>query len=318
MPPVPGERLASLDLGSHTARMLIAERVEGPERFRSLARERAYIRLADGTGPEETITPGAIHQTLKALRRFSRVARKYGVKRIHGVATGIMRRASNRDSLLDLIRRETGIQARVITGEEEAVLTSAGVLHCLERGDGPYGIFDLGGATTEFFAGAGQASLAVSLPLGAMTLTREFLPSDPPLDRELDALTGRVDATLTGNISGRMSLIRGGGVLVGTGGTVTTLGVMIHRISPGEITPERINGLILGGQAVEAVFTRLKGMPTGERARLQGLDQGRADVILAGTLVVLRIMHFLGSSQITVSMSDILEGILLSVLGPCH
>ena len=316
MPPVPGERLASLDLGSHTARMLIAERVEGPERFRTLARERAYIRLADGAGPEQDIAAGAIDQTLRALRHFSRVARKNGVKRIHGVATGIMRGAANRDSLLDLIYRETGIRVRVITGEEEAALTSTGVLHSLDRGERPYGIFDLGGATTEFIAGGGQASFAVSLPLGAMTLTREFLHSDPPLDRELNALTGRVDAILAGNISGRISLNRGEAVLVGTGGTVTTLGVMIHGIPHREITPERMNGLILGRRAVETLFTRMKGMPTGERARLQGLDEGRADVIVAGTLVVLRIMHILGSSQITVSMSDILEGILIEVLMP--
>lgn len=316
MPPVEGERLASLDLGSHTARMLIAERVDGPERFRSLARERAYIRLAYGSGPEESIRPEAINQTLGALKHFSRVARKHGVERIHGVATGIMRRASNRDSLLDLMSRETGIRVRVITGEEEALLTSRGVLHWLDWGDRPYGIFDLGGATTEFVAGGGQASAAMSLPLGAMTLTREFLPSDPPQDRELDALTGRVDEILTGNIPGRISLNRGEG-LVGAGGTVTTLGVMIHRIPPQDITPERVNGLILRRQAIEALFTRMKGLSTGERALLRGMDRGRADVIVAGTLIVLRIMRILRSSRVTVSMSDILEGILIAALGRC-
>jgi exopolyphosphatase/guanosine-5'-triphosphate,3'-diphosphate pyrophosphatase len=311
---VPGERLASLDLGSHTARMLIVERVAGADGFRGLARERAYIRLADGTGPEEVIRPAAVDQTMRALRNFSRIARQYGVERIYGVATGILRRASNRDFLLDRICRETGIRVRVITGEEEALLTSSGVLHSLARGERrPCGIFDLGGATTEFIMGQGETSLILSLPLGAMTLTREFLSSDPPLDRELDALTVHVDRILAGNISEgdpRPAL------LVGTGGTMTTLGVMIHRISPQDVTPEKMNGLILRRQDIEGLFLQIKGMPSDERAHAQGLDQGRADVIVAGTLVVLRIMHTLGYNRVTVSMSDILEGILIAALGP--
>ena len=112
-PPVPGECTASLDLGSHTARMLIAERVEGPEGFRSLARERSYIRLAEGTGPDGIIGPAAVEKTLTALKDFRRIAQAHRVIKIHGVATGIMRSASNRNSLLDRIAQETGIHIRV-------------------------------------------------------------------------------------------------------------------------------------------------------------------------------------------------------------
>jgi len=313
-PSLPGERLASLDLGSHTARMLIAERVEAPEVFRSLARERSYIRLAEGTGPKGIIGPAAVEKTLTALKDFRRIAQAHRVRGIHGVATGIMRSASNRDSLLDRIAQETGIHVRVITGEEEAALTSMGVLHCLNRGGRPTGIFDLGGATTECIVGEGEALFVRSLPLGAMTLTRAFLHSDPPLAGELDALTGHVDRILREHLSGRASPEMGA-VLVGTGGTITTLGAMIHGIPHRDITPEVMNGLILKARAIEALFRRMKGMPTEERVFLPGLDQGRADVIVAGTLVVLRIMDILGYAQVSVSMSDILEVVLLAALG---
>ncbi|MBW2207273.1 MAG: hypothetical protein JRG79_10210, partial [Deltaproteobacteria bacterium] len=104
-------------------------------------------------------------------------------------------------------------------------------------------------------------------------------------------------------------------LLVGTGGTVTTLGAMIHHIAIPDIRPEGMNGLTLEREAVEALFEVMKQMPNKERVLLDGLDRGRADVILAGTLVVLRIMHIFQFPVLTISMSDILEGILIAALG---
>lgn len=307
-----GEYIASIDLGSHTARLLISKRIKGPVLFRPVARERAYTRLADGQGRQgkEIITRRAMERAVQALKTFVSIAEKYGVEDIPTVATGIMRRAANREELLEHIARETGIAPRVATGEEEAVLTAKGVLHSLGTAGGPYRVFDLGGATTEFIAGQEKDFETVSQPLGAMTLTRGHLHSDPPTDGEVDALEGHVDGILKG--------IPGGGredaQLVGTGGTVTTLGTMIHHIDPPDISPQVMNGLVLKRDAVETLFERMKRMPLQERIRLKGLDQGRADVMIAGTLVVLRIMETFRSPRLTVSLSDILEGILIQTL----
>ncbi len=311
---LPEEYIASIDLGSHTARLLVSERIKGPGLFRPIARERAYIRLVDGRGPEgrDVITPRAMERTLRVLKRFVTVAEKYGVSKVHAVATGIMRRAANRDDMLESISRETGIRCRVVTGEEEARLTARGVLHALEMPSVPYCIFDLGGATTEFITGQGDVFQTISLPLGAMTLTREFVFSDPPTDEEMAALVRRVDGILTGGPPERVA--PAGALLVGTGGTVTTLGTMIHHLAPRDITPEGVNGLTLERGAVEALFGQMKCMSNRERTLLQGLDQGRADVILAGTQVVLRIMHTSRNPGVTISMSDILEGIVIEAL----
>ena len=315
MPSFEGECVASIDLGSHTARLLISERVEGPGLFHPIARERAYIRLADGQNPGgmKVISPRAMGRALKALKTFVTIAEKYGVENIHTAATGIMRGATNRDEMLDLISRETGIRPRVVTGEEEARLTAIGVLHSLDTGALSYRIFDLGGATTEFITGQRDVFQTMSLPLGAMTLTRECLFSDPPTNDEIEALSEKVDGVLKGRLPGREATADA--LLVGTGGTVTTLGAMIHHIAIPDVRPEGMNGLTLEREAVEALFEVMKRMHNKERVLLDGLDRGRADVILAGTLVVLRIMHIFQFPVLTISMSDILEGILIAALG---
>ena len=216
--------------------------------------------------------------------------------------------ATNRDEVLDLISRETGIRPRVVTGEEEARLTARGVLHSLDMGALSYRIFDLGGGTTEFITGQGDVFQTMSLPLGAMTLTRECLFSDPPTNSEIETLSEKVDGVLQGSHPGGET----DALLVGTGGTVTTLGIMMHHIAIPDIHPEGMNGLTLERDAVEALFEHMKGLPGKERVRLAGLDRGREDVIFAGTLVVLRIMHIFQSPVVTISMSDILEGILIA------
>jgi exopolyphosphatase/guanosine-5'-triphosphate,3'-diphosphate pyrophosphatase len=224
-----------------------------------------------------------------------------------------MRSATNRDALLDQIFRETGIRPRVVTGEEEALLTAGGVLHSLEMAAAvPYRIFDLGGATTEVITGQGNVFQTISLPLGAMTLTRRFLFSDPPTAGEMEALTGQVNGVLKGAFPGRGA--GEGELLVGTGGTVTTLGAMVHHFDTRDVNPEGMNGLALEREAVEILFEQMKSMPERDRALLRGLEHGRADVILAGTLVVLRIMQALRSPEVTISLSDILEGILIEAL----
>ena len=146
-----------------------------------------------------------------------------------------------------------------------------------------------------------------------MTLTRECLVSDPPRGGEIETLSEKVDGILKGGLPGGETTADV--LLVGTGCTVVTLGAMIHHIAIPDIHPEGMNGLTLERKAVEALFQQMKGMTRKERVLLHGLDQGRVEVILAGTLVVLRIMHTFQSSVMRISMSDILEGILIAALG---
>jgi exopolyphosphatase / guanosine-5'-triphosphate,3'-diphosphate pyrophosphatase len=304
--------LASIDLGSHTARLLIA-RWEGG-RLESLLRKRAYIRLAqDFASPQSgTLKQAGIERALRALGEFHSDIEKYDAKKTRAIATGVVRAAENRDLFLGLVREKTGIQVEVISGEEEARLSGLGIRHALDLGGRPFTAFDLGGGTTEFLLVRNKGDTrALSMPLGAMIMTQRHLVSDPPKGREIESLKKDTRALLLKALPEDLR----GYPLVGTGGTVTTLAAMTHRVDVPAISPERMNGLHLHVEQLEGLLDRMKHLSVDKRAAFPGLDPGRADVILAGSLVVIEILNFFHSSEMIVSLTDLLEGALLDRIG---
>ena len=156
------------------------------------------------------------------------------------------------------------------------------------------------------------ADQAFSLPLGAAIYTHRFLRSDPPCAREVDCLEKEISRVLQAFHVPRPS---GGYILVGTGGTVTTLANLIHKIGRDETSPERMNGLILAMTDLEDLLKRMRKMARQERVDLLGLDPERANVILAGFFIVMMIMRYFQSSELKVSLSDLIEGILIDFIG---
>ena len=305
------EILASIDLGSHTARLLVARWEAG--RLHSLLRKRAYVRLAEDFEAREgmMLKPAAVERALKALEEFRSDIAKARAGTIKGIATGVVRAAANREPFLDLVREKTGIPVEVVSGDEEARLTGLGIRHGLQLGDRPFLAFDLGGGTTEFLHVLRQGrSRTLSLPLGAMILTQRHLLSDPPAQKEMESLKKETREVLLSFLDAARETL-----LVGTGGTVTTLAAMVHGIEVPGISPERMNGLFLRLDQLEALLARMERLPVAERAAMPGLDQGRADVLPAGCAVVTEILHFFHCSEMMVSLSDLLEGTLLDLLG---
>jgi len=303
--------LASIDIGSHTARLLVCQKTGSSECIRPLLRKRAYIRLAEDFASQgkRAIQPEATERALKALGEFASIAEKMRVGSVRAVCTGVVREAENRDDFLNQIFEHTGIQAHVLSGGEEARLTARGVLHALGVQDSFSMIFDLGGGSTEFIYGDLDLQRVQSLPLGAMVLNQRYLVSDPPGEEEMDALEQAVDDVLTQAFpEGRL---KGDGLVVGTGGTVTTLGAMLYQVNIEEISPKRMNGLTLRREQLKDLFERLKVTTFDERLKLKGLDRGRADIIPAGCAVVLRILRFFKAREMVVSLSDLLEGIAI-------
>ena len=298
---------ASVDLGSHTARLLIARRLGPSGPLIPLLRKREYIRLAQGLSPEGVIGPDLCERVLGVFRRFSYLLADFRVQQVRGAATGVFRKAVNAGQLLKLIEVETGIPIRIIPGEMEAMLSGRGALGAMDFKGEEFTVFDLGGGTTEFFYGSGEGEKARSLPFGAAGLTRSFIHADPPDETELNAVSREIDKRLEDE---RMEL-PSGGILIGTGGSVTTLAAMLHRVPREEITPERINGLELTHARVSRCLERMCRIRSQERTRLHGLDPERAHVIVAGTLVVMGIMGYVETSSLFASMSDLLEGLLM-------
>ncbi len=311
------DNFASIEVGTHTARVLIAQPAGRPDIIRPLFRKRAYIRLGEGfeRSGRKTIQPDAISRTIKALQAFSLDIEGFNVCQVIAVATGVVREASNRELFLGSIRENTGITIRPLGGDEEALLTGKGVLHAIGVPEGPFVIFDLGGGSIEFLFCTGGTQVIRSIAIGAVTLTEEYLNWDPPQEEEISLLSEHIDrslAVIPVADSGKGHNWPDNFVLVGTGGTVTTLAAMLHGIPAKDITPERVNGLILEGPKILRLFDRMKRLGLEERMKLPGLDAGRAGVILAGTLVVIRVLHFMKTSHMAVSLSDLLEGILIN------
>ncbi len=290
--------------------MLVSQWTEDTGILRPLIRRRAYIRLAKNFEIDEarSIKPEAMERTLRVLDDFVRSARELKVRNILAVATGLVREADNKDHFLSAIERGTGIRVRVVSGEEEAFLTGLGVVHGLHLGRQSFAVFDLGGGSTEFVIEEGGERRLLSLPLGAAICTERYLNSDPPEDKQIKALESEVSETLR-RAFGHLEI--GEKLLIGTGGTVTTLAAIIHGIRVDDISPQRMDGLALTMEDLEALFQRMKTMSTQERVDLLGVDQGRAEVVVAGCLIVVSLMRFLGSVRLTVSISDLLEGILI-------
>lgn len=310
-----GENIASIDIGSHTVRLLVAYKTSFPEFFKPLMRKRGYSRLADGfyQNNDRTLSKKAMNRAVNLIGDFSHLIKEYRVERPRAMATGVVREAANQVYFLNRIYDKTGIHAEVLSGEEEAFLTKRGVLHSLHIADTPSIIFDLGGGTTEFIIGQGDEPEIRSLPMGAMILTQRYLQFDPPKAEGINAVSRYADEILARAFP-HDRYTNKDFMLIGSGGTVTTLAAMANKIHIKDITAERLNGLQLKKAEIEDFFAFIKTLSMVDRLRLPGLDAGRAEVIVAGTLVVLRIMDFFKSFQLTVSYSDLLEGALIEYL----
>ncbi|MFP3913213.1 MAG: hypothetical protein ACLFUT_14155 [Desulfobacteraceae bacterium] len=285
--------------------MLIAEVSGFPPALRTLARERAYVRVAEGfdAAGARLIRRDAFSRAVDAVEAFSRLLDDHGAESVCAVATGVIREAVNQQEFVDHIFERTAVRVRPITGAREAWLTGTGVLHALGIQAGPFFIFDVGGGSTECFYGIKGEEKARSLPLGASLLTQQYFSSDPPGDREITALLAHV----RDHIRWTKGVVRPARIAA-AGGTVVALAAMVHGIAVQGLTPEKVNGLRVSVPQLDECLMHLSRLRLEQRTRRVGLDRDRARVILAGALVVRRLLGNLGSHTLEVSMSDLLEG----------
>jgi exopolyphosphatase/guanosine-5'-triphosphate,3'-diphosphate pyrophosphatase len=302
---------AAIDVGTNTLRLLIAEAV-APDDFTTLHEEQEITRLGERLIPSRILQDAPRRRSLTVLRRFAEVARRFKVEQVAVVATSAVREARNRDELVAEVARETGLTLRVIDGAEEARLTLLGVRHGLRLESQRILVMDVGGGSTEFVLARGEAIEAiVSTGLGVVKLTEQYRLTDPPTPNELQ--------TLRQAVSRRIDRLRGelpdlkDTWLIGTAGTVTSLAAIDLAL----ITYDRqkVQGHCLGLARVIELLDRLAALPLQERRRIPGLEPGRADVIVAGAVIVAVAMERLGYQKMRVSDDGLREGILLDLLG---
>ncbi len=298
--------LATIDIGTNTTLLLVARL--SPGGALQLVEERAEItRLGRGIGAGGTLGAEGIARTLASLQEFAAVARRHQAK-IAAIGTEALRRAPNAAAFLEPAREILGTPIEVIDGAREAALTFRAVAEAFPAAlAGALTVVDIGGGSTEIvIATRGEVTFNVSLPLGSVRLTERFVHHDPPGLDELAAVTAAVDAALAGvpfPAPGTIPV-----TLVGVAGTVTSLAAMAEALV--SYDPARVHGYRLSQEALAEQIARLRVGTQAARERIIGLDPRRADVILAGALILQRIAAAAQVGEIEVSDRGIRWGLM--------
>ena len=295
--------MAIVDLGSNAVRFLLAK-VKPDKGYRVLVEERVPTRL--GGGMPGVLPREAIDDTLRAVHRFFAEHRTEGRgPRVVAIATSAVREARNRDRLLAPLRYREGIDVQVLSARQEARMGAVAALRSLDFDEGL--VADLGGASLQLSrVRDGRVVSVTSLPLGAVRTTRLFLPRDPARPRELRALR----RTVREQLAAALPPADRGEMLVGMGGTVRTLASIHLRHHRGERRADR-HGLRMSQSDVTAVRERLERSGPRKRRKIRGLKTERADIILAGAIVIEELMIFGGYLKMIVCTRGVRDGILV-------
>ena len=298
--------LAGIDIGTNTVRLLIAE-VKIPGVFREVFALQRIPRLGEGVSKSGVLTPQAMDRTIAVLKEFCRIIEGYNIKGIAVTATSAVREARNGIDFVKRVKEETGLIADVVSGKEEARLTYLGVHLGLKDLSEDHLVIDIGGGSTEFIiAEKGEFKDAISTNLGVVRLTERHIKKDPPEEAELLGLK----KFLCGEIEGIKKNLPdlAGFRFIGTAGTITTLASIAQNLT--KYDHDKVQNYILKRTSIQNIFDRLRLMTNTERAGIPGLERGREDVIIAGTMIVLLTMEYFGFNEMTVSDYGLREGIV--------
>jgi len=284
-------RVAAVDLGTNTTRLLVADVVDG--RIEELQRETRITRLGEGVDARRRLLPVPIARVRNVLSDYRRTVESLGAERTLVVATSAVRDAENGEAFLGEIEWSYGFMTRLVNGDEEAELTRRGV----EPAPGTL-VLDIGGGSTELIVD----DFHVSLDLGSVRYTERFVHTDPPTPAELDQCAAAARAVLQERVTARAN------AAVGVAGTVTTLAALGLET----YDRERVHGHHLSLDGARRQLDRLAALPLAERREVPALEPERAPVIVAGAVILTEALAFFGLDAIEVSERDILDGIALA------
>jgi exopolyphosphatase/guanosine-5'-triphosphate,3'-diphosphate pyrophosphatase len=262
-------------------------------------------RLGKGVDRTGRFDPAALERTLDVLAGYAELCARLGVEAIRVVATSATRDAVNREEFLDGVRRLFGVEAEVLTGEQEGAITYAGATSDLPGHERTL-VIDIGGGSTELIIGNRDPEAMLSLEIGCVRLFERHLASDPPAPEEVTALRRDVREHLAkvAEVLDPSSARR----VVGVAGTVTTVTAIALGLDVYD--PERIHHATVDSPRISETAERLVAMTIAERASLPVMAKGREDVIVAGALVLDEICRTFGFERIIASERDILDGVL--------
>jgi exopolyphosphatase / guanosine-5'-triphosphate,3'-diphosphate pyrophosphatase len=286
-------RVAAIDQGTNTTRLLVADVVDGG--VAEIVRRSTITRLGEGVDARRRLLPLPITRVRNCLADYRRELESLGAERALLVATSAVRDAENGEAFLGEIEWSYGFKTRLLSGDEEAAMALRGV-GGVENGTL---LLDIGGGSTELIGAQGR----VSTELGSVRLTERFLQSDPPTAAELGSLNDAIRAVLAEH-----DFTAEHGIAVA--GTATSLAALDLGLV--EYDSDRVHGHRLSDTAVEEQLERLAALPLAERREVPGLEPERAPVIVAGAAILLETMRYFGLAEIEISERDILDGAALA------
>jgi exopolyphosphatase/guanosine-5'-triphosphate,3'-diphosphate pyrophosphatase len=309
-------RVAAIDCGTNSIRLLVADIDAERALLRDLERHMRIVRLGEDVDRTGRLSAQALDRTIGALSDYAGLIERLAPEAVRMVATSATRDAANAAEFTSRVKEVLGVAPEVITGVEEAWLSFTGATRELagQRGAGlasPYLVTDIGGGSTEFVLGdeAGVTG-ECSVDIGCVRMTERHLRDDPPRAAEVAAATADIDAALD-FVAGRVP-VGDASTLVGLAGSVTTIAGIALGLS--EYDSARIHHTVVSAEAVHEIATALLGQTRAQRARIGVMHPGRVDVIAAGTLILDRIMTRFGFAEVLVSEHDILDGIAWSMV----
>ena len=245
------------------------------------------------------------------LREYGETIERLGATRVRAAATSASRDARNRDEFFDPATEALhGVRPELLSGEEEAALSFLGATAGLHEPT-PYLVVDVGGGSTEFVVGTEKPEGLISIDIGCVRLTEQFLHGDPPEPEELSNAVSAVRDYLA-DVDREVPGVAGAATLVGLAGTVTTLAAVELGLTTYD--PEAVHHFRLSRQAAEDVFRTLATEPIAQRRHNPGLDPGRVDVIVGGAVIVVSVLRHFGFAEMLVSETDILDGLARSLV----
>jgi exopolyphosphatase / guanosine-5'-triphosphate,3'-diphosphate pyrophosphatase len=305
-------RVAVLDIGTNSTRLLIADADAASGDVRELDRRSTVTRLGEGVDSTGRLSDEAIGRVRKALDEYrAAIDAAGGVEAMPAVLTSAVRDAANGAEFTELVRATYGFDAKTIPGDEEARLSYLGAAG--RRADGgELVVVDIGGGSTELIVGEGASvSFHVSTQAGVVRQTERHIHHDPPQREELDALAAEARATFADSVP--EELRAAAEQMIGVAGTATSVGAIDLELEPYD--PERVHGHVVTLAATEAIRDRLASMTDAQRREVPGLHPDRAPTIVAGCVLLVEALQMFGLERFEVSEADILHGVALRTAG---
>lgn len=300
-------RLGVLDIGSNTVHLLVVDAHQGAAPLPAW-KSKIALRLAEHLGSDGSIDDGAVDDLIVFARQAQQTAEDLGVTEFLAFATSAIREAPNGLDVIRAVRERAGIEVEVLSGPEEARLTFLAVRRWFGWSAGRILVLDIGGGSLELASGADEEpDVALSLPLGAGRVTREFLAGDPPAERQIRDARKAARAAI-GEVVGQILRAGEPRITVATSKTFRQLA----RITGAAPSSEGFHvRRTLSRDDVHLWVPKLAGMTAPERARLPGVSESRAPQLLAGAIVAEAAMDLLGVEQLEIGPWALREGVIL-------